>query len=86
MDDDSSVAVSSYEQETALNRRAQALRVHYGQMGRTVYDRLDRWREEHWRCAPKDHEPLVERGIYVIYCRPTNAVAVCESWQFSSRP
>lgn len=72
-------------QETALNRRAAELRAKYGAEGKVVYDRLDRWREEHRRCDDAtDHEGTVEHMIYVIHCRAMDAVAVCESWQFST--
>jgi hypothetical protein len=70
------------QRSTSLNRRAAELRAQYGREGKVVYDRLDRWREEHRTCV-KDHEPTVERMIYVVHCRSTDSVAVCESWQFS---
>lgn len=71
------------EIRTALNRRADELRAQYGRAGFTVYDRLDRWRDEHRLCKPYAHESGVERMIYVIHCRDRGAVAVCESWQFT---
>jgi hypothetical protein len=77
-------ALQSVEQLTALNRRAMKLRAQYARQGMTVYDRLDRWQDEHRGCGDGDHDPAVEQAIYVIHCRPTGSVAVCESWQFTS--
>lgn len=71
------------ERQSALDRRAAELRAHYGKLGKIVYDRYDRWQDEHSLCAPSAHEPGVERMIYVIHCKDTDAVAVCESWQFA---
>jgi hypothetical protein len=71
------------EEISALERRAQYLRAHYARLGKLVYDRLDRWQDEHQSCASTDHEPIVEGMMYVIHCRAMDAVAVCESWQFT---
>lgn len=63
--------------------RASTLRAYYGRQGKIVYDRLDRWNEEHGRCAPGSHESGAEGCMYVVHCRERDAVAVCESWQFT---
>lgn len=68
-----------------LTVRAAALRAHYGRQGKIVYDRLDRWREEHGGCRSGSHESGVEGCMYVIHCTERGAVAVCESWQFGGR-
>ena len=65
-----------------LTLRAASLRAYYGRQGKTVYDRLDRWREEHSACGSGSHEAGVEGCMYVIHCKDRDAVAVCESWQF----
>lgn len=66
-----------------IEARAATLRAHYGRQGKTVYDRLDRWREEHAKCVPGSHESSIEGCMYVIHCKDRGAVAVCESWQFT---
>lgn len=67
---------------TPLQHRAASLRAYYGRQGLTVYDRLDRWRQEHGQCDPDTHSGGVEHCMYVIKCWGMGAVAVCESWQF----
>lgn len=72
------------EQLDALARRAANVRNDYAREGWTVYDRLDRWRDEHEDCQPFEHMPSVEQNVYVILCAHRQSVAVCESWQFTS--
>lgn len=52
------------------------LRSYYGEQGLTVYDRRDRWVEEHKRCKSEEHDLRMEGSIEVKICIPTGAVLI----------
>lgn len=52
------------------------LRQYYGANGWTVYDRRDRWMEEHNAPLYCEHEDKLEGGVVVTVCAGTGAVLV----------